>query len=399
MRVCFKNLKPCPFSVEEKAETAFVFMPFEKELREVYISGIKETLEGLGWACHRSDEKFDAPEIVCTICKNAQEASLILADLTGKNPNVFLEVGLAFGLEKYVVFLSQNAEDIPFDTKTFRTIMYDPRELSDLRGKIRTLIRSIKVRPKLPKESVFESRCAKLKRVKKVPSKPLTEIFIGSAGDTKEWLATTQENLELMGCVPDVFEVRTVVPRRKYFEFESLSSEIYARIYSDGFFHCILPFLGADPEVKSYGLNWIVYQFAEPLFFLIRVMKKKGVEIEQTSKLDLHGISGLHVFPFSRERTHLFRLSRRAWSFSKDTNALSYRKSFNPKEKWVSFFNLLCEIFKEICIDLGIIDMKDETVSQNVKEIVSSMRSLRTTYSGRELERLSLEEIFGETNT
>ena len=92
LRICFKNLKPCPFAVEEKANTAFVFMPFEEELGEVYIIGIKETLEDLGWTCHRSDEKFDAPEIVCTICKSTQEASLIIADLTGKNPNVFLEV-------------------------------------------------------------------------------------------------------------------------------------------------------------------------------------------------------------------------------------------------------------------------------------------------------------------
>ena len=153
MRVCFKNLKPCPFSVEEKPKTAFVFMPFEEELRDVYKSGVKKTLEDLGWSCHRSDEKFDTPEIVCTICKNTQETSLILADLTGRNPNVFLEVGLAFGLEKYVVFLSQAPKDIPFDTRTFRTIIYDSHELPDLKGKIRTLVKSIKVTPRLPKES------------------------------------------------------------------------------------------------------------------------------------------------------------------------------------------------------------------------------------------------------
>jgi len=144
-------------------------MPFEKELQVVYKSGIKETLEDLGWTCNRSDEKFDTPEIVCTVCKNAQEASLILADLTGRNPNVFLEVGLAFGLEKYVVFLSQNPEHIPFDTKTFRTIMYDPNKLPDLRRRIHTLIKSIKVPPRMSKESIFESRCAKLKRIKEAP--------------------------------------------------------------------------------------------------------------------------------------------------------------------------------------------------------------------------------------
>ena len=369
-------------------------MPFEKELQVVYKSGIKETLEDLGWTCNRSDEKFDTPEIVCTICKNAQEASLILADLTGRNPNVFLEVGLAFGLEKYVVFLSQNPEDIPFDTKTFRTIMYDPHKLQDLRRRIRTLIKSIKVPPRLPKESIFESRCAKLKRIKEVPPKPLMEIFIGSTSETKEWLPKTQENLDLMGCIPERFENERVVPRRKHFEFKSRSPEIFARMYYDGFFHCVLPWWEVDPETRGYHLYWIVHDVAEPLYFLVRVMKNRGVKTEQALKLDLHGISGLRVSPFSREL--ISWLSRRTWSFSEDTDSHSYQKTFNPKEKLVSLFNLLCEIYRDTCDDLGVIDISDETVSQNVKKIVGSMRSLRTTYSGRGLERLSLEEIFGE---
>lgn len=396
MRICFKNLKPCPFSIEEKANTAFVFMPFEKELQVVYKNGIKETLEDLGWTCHRSDEKFDAPEIVCTICKNAQEANLILADLTGKNPNVFLEVGLAFGLEKYVVFLSQSPEDIPFDAKTFRTIMYDPRELSELRRKMRTLIRSIKVPPRLLKESIFESRCAKLKRIKEVPPKPLMEIFIGSTSETKEWLPKTRENLDLMGCIPERFRNERVVARRKHYEFRSRSPEIFARMHYDGFFHCVLPWWEVDPETKGYHLYWIVHDVAEPLYFLVRVMKNKGVKTEQALKLDLHGISGLRVSPFSRERTSW--LSIRTWTFSEETDSHSYQKTFNPKEEIVSLLNLLCEIYRDICVDLGIIDISDDTVSQNVKEIVGSMRSIRTTYSGRGLERLSLEEIFGESS-
>ena len=397
MRICFKNLRLCPFSIEEKANTAFVFMPFEKELEEVYVRGIKETLEGLGWTCNRSDEKFDTPEIVCTICKNAQEASLILADLTGRNPNVFLEIGLAFGLEKYVVFLSQTPEDIPFDTKTFRTIIYDPHKLSDLKGKIRSFVRSIKIPPKLPKESIFESRCAKLKRVAGVPSRPLMEIFIGSTRETKEWLPKTRENLDLMGCIPERFKNERVVARRKHFEFKSRSPEIFARMYYDGFFHCVLPWWEVDPKTKRYHLFWIVHDVAEPLYFLARVMKNKGVKTEQALKLDLHGIAGLEVIPFGGDRP-FFPIRGYSFSFSEDQDSISYQKTFNPKERWVSFFNLLCEIFKDICIELGVIDIKDERVAQSVKEIVGLMRSLRTTYSGRGLAALSLEEIFGESS-
>jgi len=387
--VCFKNLKPCPFLVEEKANTAFVFMPFEKELQEVYISGIKETLEDLGWTCHRSDEKFDAPEIVCTICKNTQEASLILADLTGRNRNVFLEVGLAFGLEKYVVFLSQSPEDIPFDAKTFRTIMYDPRKLPELRRKIRALIRSIKITPKLPKVSVFERRYAETKRIKEVPPKPLMEMFIGSTYESEEWLPANEENLNIMRCIPYVFRIPLdgVVPRRGYFEFKSRSPEIFTKMDSDGFFHAVVPLY---TEEEKYSLNWIVGDIARALFFIVRVMKKKGVKTEQTLGIDLHGIKGLRVFPFPRYR------SLREWAFSEEQDSVFYQKTFNPKEKWVFLFNLLCEIYKDICIDLGIVQIKDGTVVQNVKQIVREMDTLRTTYTPAGLERLSLDEIFGE---
>lgn len=370
-------------------------MPFEEALKEVYISGIKETLEDSGWSCHRSDERFDTPEVVCTICKSVQESSLILADLTGRNPNVFLEIGLAFGLEKYVVFLSQKSEDIPFDTKTFRAIIYDPHKLPDLKRKIHTLLRSIRITPKSPKASVFESRRVETRKVKETPPNPLVEIFLGSTNETKEWLSINQENLNVMRCIPRVFEIQRVVARRKHFEFESREPRIFARMYSDGFFHCILPWMEVDMEPKTYHLYWIVSNIADPLLFLVRVMKLRAIETEQTLRIDLHGISGLQVFPFSQKYpSSLF--SRRPWSFSKETDYLSYEKKFSPKDEWVSFFNILCEIYKDICIDLGVMDIRDETVAQNVKEILRSMRSLWTTYSGRGLKALSVKEIFGE---
>jgi len=366
-------------------------MPFAKVLRDVYIIGIKENLEDLGWTCHRADEKFDAPEIVCTICKNTQEASLIIADLTGRNANVFLEVGLAFGLEKYVVFLSQNPKDIPFDTRAFRTIIYDPLELPSLRKNLRALIRSIKIPPRLPKVSVFERRYAEKKRIKEVPPKPLMEMFIGSTYESEEWLPANEENRNIMRCIPYVFRTALdgVVPRRGYFELKSKSPEIFARMGSDGFFHAVVPL---NTEEEKYYLSWIVDDIAQALFFIVRVMKKKGVRTEQTFRIDLHGIRGLRVLPFFRYR------SLREWAFSEEQDFIFYQKTFNPKEKWVFFFNLLCEIYKEICIDLGIVEIKNETVTQNVKEILCAIDSLRTTYTSAGLEHLSLDEIFGESS-
>jgi len=393
-RTCFKNLEPCPFASEEKEKTAFVYMPFKKELQDLYESGIKKTLEDLGWTCHRSDERFDTPEIICTICKNTQESSLIIADLTGRNPNVFLEVGLAFGLEKHVVLLSQNLGDIPFDARTFRVFIYNPLELSDLKRKIQVLVENLKPEPKMAEVSVFESRCAQKKKIKAEPTEPLIEIFIGSTKDTIEWLPTSQENLELVRAAPYTLEVESITPRRNRFEFTSRSVDISGSIDSDGFFHAIIPFRN-ETGAERYYLNWIVYDIVEVFLFIVRVIKKKRVETGQTLRLDLHGIKGL-ALSLSADR---FFIRDYKYSFSKEIESITYEKAFDPRQGWEYFFHLICKIYEDICIDLGMIGMSKDTIKQNVRHIILEMNSIRTTYQSAGLQALSLEEFFGDTKS
>jgi hypothetical protein len=45
--------------------------------------------------------------------------------MTGKNPNVFYEVGYAHALGKNVILLTKNSEDIPFDLKHYPHIVYN----------------------------------------------------------------------------------------------------------------------------------------------------------------------------------------------------------------------------------------------------------------------------------
>jgi hypothetical protein len=49
---------------------------------------------------------------------------VLVADMTGCNPNVFYEVGYAHALGKLVLLLTKNAEDIPFDLKHYPHIVY-----------------------------------------------------------------------------------------------------------------------------------------------------------------------------------------------------------------------------------------------------------------------------------
>lgn len=52
------------------------------------------------------------------------KADVIVADMTGRNPNVFYEVGYAHALDKFVLLLTQDSDDIPFDLKHRQHTVY-----------------------------------------------------------------------------------------------------------------------------------------------------------------------------------------------------------------------------------------------------------------------------------
>lgn len=103
----------------------FVLMPFASDMQLVYEHGIKPLVESMSLRCKRGDEIYSENSILGDIWKEIQASEIIIADLTGKNPNVMYELGLCHALWKKVILLSQNSADIPFDLKVWRVILYD----------------------------------------------------------------------------------------------------------------------------------------------------------------------------------------------------------------------------------------------------------------------------------
>jgi nucleoside 2-deoxyribosyltransferase len=112
------------------APYAFVLIPFNPSFRDVYELGIKNIIEALGMRCERVDEIEFNDSILAQIYKGIQRADIVIADMTGRNPNVFYEVGYAHALHKEVVLLTQDASDIPFDLKGHNHIVYSGQVMS-----------------------------------------------------------------------------------------------------------------------------------------------------------------------------------------------------------------------------------------------------------------------------
>jgi hypothetical protein len=113
----------------------FVLMPFSDEFSDVYKIGIKEACAAAGAYCERVDEQIFVESMLERIYNQIAKADFIVADMTGRNANVFYEVGYAHALNKRTILLTQNSSDIPFDLKHFPHIVYGEK-LSLLREEL-----------------------------------------------------------------------------------------------------------------------------------------------------------------------------------------------------------------------------------------------------------------------
>ena len=114
---------------------AFVIMSFDAEALPVYQEFIRPTLADLGFEVFRADDLLNQQNILGDILSSIASADLIVADLTYSNPNVYYELGLAHALGKPVILLGQDIEEIPFDIRSYRLIIYDTHfaKISDAR--------------------------------------------------------------------------------------------------------------------------------------------------------------------------------------------------------------------------------------------------------------------------
>jgi hypothetical protein len=108
-------------------------MPFSNSLRPVYEDHVKVVVRQLGFTVARADDFFAASAVVSDIWNAIYAARLLIADCTGRNANVFYEIGIAHTLGKPVILIAQNAKDIPFDVRHIRVLLYDytPRGMSE----------------------------------------------------------------------------------------------------------------------------------------------------------------------------------------------------------------------------------------------------------------------------
>lgn len=125
MRVCFKTgARGCPLHPPEKKNRVFIAMPFGDDYRDSYEYGVKIVLDQLGIEYYRADGEVSNKDIMCKICCELQSCGKVIANISGLNPNVMLELGLAYGLGKKVIILKDKKTSSISDLGSIEYIEY-----------------------------------------------------------------------------------------------------------------------------------------------------------------------------------------------------------------------------------------------------------------------------------
>lgn len=112
-----------PKDYEVDNRLVFVLTPFNDNYRDSFIY-IREVCSRLNLKCIRGDEDYISNEIFPSIIKQILKSRLIIANITGRNPNVMYELGVAHALGKTTIIVAQDFTDIPFDLNNRRIILY-----------------------------------------------------------------------------------------------------------------------------------------------------------------------------------------------------------------------------------------------------------------------------------
>ncbi|MGH8216331.1 MAG: hypothetical protein ACREPZ_11655, partial [Rhodanobacteraceae bacterium] len=100
-----------------------VIMPFDRRFNDVY-GALASAAAQCDMQCLRADNIWDHDTVIQDIVSLINRSHIVVCDCTGRNPNVFYEVGIAHCLGKEVILISQQEADVPFDLRHLRYLRY-----------------------------------------------------------------------------------------------------------------------------------------------------------------------------------------------------------------------------------------------------------------------------------
>ncbi len=124
-------------------KNCFVIMPFKPELNYFFLYVKKHIEEIHNTNCLRGDNDILTIPILEKIKSYIEKSDILIADCSGRNPNVFYELGIAHTLNKKVILISMDdIREAPTDVRHYEFIKYDLHNHEDFLNKLDNALRN-----------------------------------------------------------------------------------------------------------------------------------------------------------------------------------------------------------------------------------------------------------------
>jgi len=129
--------------VVEDPELVFVLTPFHREFEGTF-EKIKSACNDIGLTCVRGDEHNVKGDILTHVLKQISRSGIIIANIDGRNPNVFYELGLAHAMNKSVLLVARSLKHVPFDLRSNMILLWNSHD--ELQQKIKDSVSKLLVK-------------------------------------------------------------------------------------------------------------------------------------------------------------------------------------------------------------------------------------------------------------
>lgn len=126
------GISPDDLTVER--DLIFVLTPFHPTHKKQF-EVIASVCSSLGLKAMRGDEEFVSGDVFPHILRLIARARIVVANVDGRNPNVFYELGIAHAMGKPTILVAPTPDDVPFDIRTKRLVLFE--SFDELREKLR----------------------------------------------------------------------------------------------------------------------------------------------------------------------------------------------------------------------------------------------------------------------
>mgnify|MGYP001472196214 CR=1 FL=1 len=185
-------------------KTCFVIMPFSEQRWEVFEYGIAPACKSAGFAAVRVDQLKGHFNINRKIIEQLFSCDVVIAEITDKNPNVFYEMGVAHALDNKTIMIAQNAQELPFDIRNYRCIIYQQsvKGLQQLQAQIVESLETFEDWGRNPSNPVqdfkpFEAFIAKSEREKLLNELRKKDALLAAAVPKTQWEQLQREHQKL----------------------------------------------------------------------------------------------------------------------------------------------------------------------------------------------------------